>query len=731
MTIAVISTPVSASGSSPITTGAYDTTGATLLAVAVSYNGTTAPTITDSKSNSWTAGTKQSQSTTFSVQWFYCLDPTSVGSSHTFTATLSSGKLAIYAVALSGTLRAPWSYIGGQGGTSHTSVTQQVCSSATLTPSTVDCIVLSAAAMGASISSYTAGTNFTAIGNVDYTANNYGIGVVYQYQDMLAAGITNSTATATWTNSVNVAEASLFFVSAPKTLYANSGGPNEYAKNTAYTSGSPGSLVVLNASDAGTNYVYARRWVWECTTSGTTDASAYPTWPAYIVQDTTTITSGTAVFTARRPGYSSGTTHNWSYATKYLEYSRGGWLLGDTIKVASTHSETVANWNLTSNSALQITLISVNTATEAYAPGAALNGRTGYDFDIGGACRYYGFTFTPLEDSTFIRIEASGNFFNYHYFYGCQFIVKTGQISFSYVTLGYIKFENCTFKFTTHASRPCFAFVQFPGFVQMEGCSHVVGTGTRTFLVQGIQSVNTNFSTFSAKGCDFSAMMASGAYITNYCIQAVLADCKLPSSWVGKSTSTSILGFDSLLLTNCDSSSTNYRIYYQQSGGSLSQETTLIRTSGANDGTTGISWKIISTYATSYLQSPFRSPEIVAWVDTTGSAKTATVEILCDTATALKDNEVWLEVMYLGSSASPLGTWKANDTAANNSGDFLATAAAQTTSSATWTTTGMSNPTTQKLSVSFTPQMKGYVVARVCVAKPSATIYVDPVLTIA
>jgi hypothetical protein len=35
------------------------------------------------------------------------------------------------------------------------------------------------------------------------------------------------------------------------------------------------------------------------------------------------------------------------------------------------------------------------------------------------------------------------------------------------------------------------------------------------------------------------------------------------------------------------------------------------------------------------------------------------------------------------------------------------------------------------LSVTFTPQMKGFFIARVVVAKPSYTVYVDPVLTVA
>jgi hypothetical protein len=117
-------------------------------------------------------------------------------------------------------------------------------------------------------------------------------------------------------------------------------------------------------------------------------------------------------------------------------------------------------------------------------------------------------------------------------------------------------------------------------------------------------------------------------------------------------------------------------------------------------------------------------PELHQWNDTTGSAITATVEILHDSATALTDKEVWLEVMYLGTSGYPLGSF-ATDTV-----DVLATAANQASSSATWTTTGMANPNKQALSVTFTPQEKGYIVATVRLAKASKTVYVCPKIDI-
>jgi len=119
------------------------------------------------------------------------------------------------------------------------------------------------------------------------------------------------------------------------------------------------------------------------------------------------------------------------------------------------------------------------------------------------------------------------------------------------------------------------------------------------------------------------------------------------------------------------------------------------------------------------------SPEIQIWNETVGSSVTVTVDFLHDSVTNLQDDEIWLEVEYLGTSGFPLSLF-VDDAAA----DVLATPADQTTSSATWTTTGMSNPNEQKLSVSFTPQEKGTIIAGVHVAKASYTVYIDPLLQV-
>lgn len=176
---------------------------------------------------------------------------------------------------------------------------------------------------------------------------------------------------------------------------------------------------------------------------------------------------------------------------------------------------------------------------------------------------------------------------------------------------------------------------------------------------------------------------------------------------------------------NCDAGDTNYRLWVEDSSGSTKSETVVVRTGGANDGTTPLSWKMATNANAEYPGMVSHAPEIVVWNEITGSAITVTVEVITDNVT-LTDGEAWIEVQYLGTSGVPLGVFITDAKA-----DVLATAANQTSSSEAWTTTGLSTPIKQKLSVTFTPQEKGFIHIIPCLAKASTTMYVCPKATVA
>ena len=195
-------------------------------------------------------------------------------------------------------------------------------------------------------------------------------------------------------------------------------------------------------------------------------------------------------------------------------------------------------------------------------------------------------------------------------------------------------------------------------------------------------------------------------------------DCKLNAS-VTKSASPQSYGSTEVDFIRCGAAGVNYAVYRDRISGQLTEETTIVRTGGggASDGTTTISWKVVTTANCTY-SMPFECPPIAIWNDTTGS-KTATVEGIA--ATLPTDQEIWLDLEYLSDASSPQGSF-VNDGKA----DLLATAANQTSSSATWS----GSTTAFKLAVTFTPQQKGWVYARVKCAKASSTFYIDPLVTL-
>jgi hypothetical protein len=170
------------------------------------------------------------------------------------------------------------------------------------------------------------------------------------------------------------------------------------------------------------------------------------------------------------------------------------------------------------------------------------------------------------------------------------------------------------------------------------------------------------------------------------------------------------------------SAGVNYAVYRHRSSGALAEETTVVRTGGASAGSgeTPISWKIDTTANCSY-SMPFECPPIAIWNDTTGSPKTATVEGIWGGGAVPNDDDIWLEVEYLGDASSPQGSF-ANDGKA----DLLATAAGQTSSSATWG----GSTTKFKLAVTFTAAQKGWIYARVKCAKASSVFYLDPLVVL-
>lgn len=411
---------------------------------------------------------------------------------------------------------------------------------------------------------------------------------------------------------------------------------------------------------------------------------------------------------------------------------------GDTIYVASTHNESTASsvtWNFAGTLASPTKIICADKTSGAppatIATGGACSTTGGSQININGCVYMYGLTLNVGDSTGFAHFQPNPSQTRQVYedcvFYlrgdnsGTRLIIGDGNS-------GHFRALNCTLRFGNASQRISYA----GGLAQFDMLTIHASSAAATILTEGS---NTRGGIMQFSGCDLSPLATNLALAAgggpNHNGAFIWRNCKLPASWSGtlcSSTPTQV-GLQ-YILDNCDSGDTNYRKWTEDYSGSVKHETTIVRTGGATDGTTALAWKMATTANAEYPIQTLRSPEIVRWNETTGSAITVTAEIVHDsqgsgTSSAFTDKEIWLEVQYLGTSGFPRSTF-IDDAAA----DVLASAADQTSSSETWTTTGLTTPVKQKLSVTFTPQEKGFIYAVVCMAGASDTCYVCPKLTI-
>ncbi len=204
MAYAYIAGATPAGGVNGATTSAIDTTGANLIVLVVSYYGT-APTVSDSKGNTWTARTAYTRSVA-TVREYYCQGGT-VGSGHTFTVSGASSFSSVGALSFSGADAAPYDTENG-GGNSGSATTQP----GSITPSVNDCLIVSATGWN-SDGSISINASFTGLlqlapGN----AQNFGTGIAYLIQTTAAA--VNPTITNTASSSQYVATTQAAFKAA-------------------------------------------------------------------------------------------------------------------------------------------------------------------------------------------------------------------------------------------------------------------------------------------------------------------------------------------------------------------------------------------------------------------------------------------------------------------------------------------------------------------------------------
>lgn len=415
----------------------------------------------------------------------------------------------------------------------------------------------------------------------------------------------------------------------------------------------------------------------------------------------------------------------WALAKATLAAAMTAAGAGGRVFVDPSHAESAATVkNLasagTAASPQQILCVvrDANEPPTALSTGGSVTTTSGgsYDIDFAGFAYVYGMTFQAGDGINTCSLDFSGNANLYWVFDTCALklgntsgIAYIGDVGGSITVSAGIVLINSTVEVANTSQ-----YIKVGSHFYWYGGSITGATLPTTLFGPCLRSAN-----IVVRGVDLSALGSNNIFNLSAAQPFIrLENCKLGTSF---SLSTgSIVSQEGCILDviNCDSGDTNYNYFKKRYQGEISDETTIVRSGGASDGTTAVSRKMVSSANSSYV-APLVLDGIVFWNETAGSSVTATVEVVTDNVT-LTDKEAWIEVEYLGTSGFPVASF------VNDKAGPLATAANQTSSSVTWSTAGLSTPIKQSLAVSFTPQEKGLVRVRVNLAKASTTMYVCP-----
>ena len=480
------------------------------------------------------------------------------------------------------------------------------------------------------------------------------------------------------------------------------------------------------------------------------------------------MTAGTGVLGASEPAFSdtagstvidSGTT--WTCLGVVGNFTAGGapharlanacastWLVaGNTLYVGDNHAESQAT-------AISITSTGVGTNTiskvlchnrlGSYPPvagdlttGATISTTAAVNISwasTNNSFYVYGLTFKAGVGATatadiLLAPQASANQQNWMLFDNCSFWIATTSAINSFIQVGQTGafsfniciFNNCTVKFANVNQFITPNFVQF--IWQNTGQILAAGSSLPIFLIAPT-GTSGNFNNVILEALDLSQITgaiwsgATNATLTNLLIK----DCKVDAA---TTIVTPLSTGMNVQTVRCDSGATGYKSARYAFEGTETTETAITRVGGSIDPTgQAQSRKIVTTASAQWLR-PFKAEPYAIWNSTTGTNVTVTIYGTINSASLPNNDDIWLEIEYLGSSATPLGKI-VNTTKIS----LLANNAAVASDGSTWNGGGSGagwSPFKLVATLSSPqPGMAGYIHVRVRAAKLSTTFYIDP-----
>lgn len=418
----------------------------------------------------------------------------------------------------------------------------------------------------------------------------------------------------------------------------------------------------------------------------------------------------------------AGTGADWTNAYTTMTTALSGKAAGDVFYIAHDHAEsTAAAITLTSPGTLvnPCKFLCVNRAGSVPPVSADLRdtgvvGTTGANSNItvnGSLAECYGITFSASSGASTGRIALNQTGAHKQKYTACLMKINgtggTGVVLTLGVSTGAVLtiFENTDVQLSASTQN-----------IQQNSLwfwrnSALTGTAPTTAILDN----NTRGHSTFIEGVDLSGVSGTIIGSATNPSQVILKDCKLhASATIYDATGGPAASIVEVI--RCSSGAVNYRNERHRNTGSVTTETTIVRTGGASDGTTQVARKIV-TSSTASKDIPFESIPMSIWNETTGAPVTVTVEGTWGGGAVPNNDDIWIVVEYLGSSGSPVGSF-----ATSGKADTLATGTANTSSSEVW-----GGSTSEfKMAVTVTPQMKGPITVYVCAGAASSTFYYDP-----
>ena len=403
---------------------------------------------------------------------------------------------------------------------------------------------------------------------------------------------------------------------------------------------------------------------------------------------------------------------------------------GDEVRVAHNHnqnygSDTTLNWsNGTINNPVKI--LSVNSGTDALQAGATISttvsSNTG--IQLHGGIYMYGLTVTSDDDWDTYADQVNQTFDTCTFSNGATAESPALDTSADDILVTFI---DCTFN---HISGGDETYnIKGRGNYRFINCTWNTPLNA-TLFKDGVGNSTSRDVIFEC--CDLSNATGlwDAAHGSGAGRNVIFRRCKFGASTT-LTTGTWANAYDSFVRAeNCDDGTISVPPLgiweEQQYWGTIKATTARYRTGGADDGeqANAYSWELASNANTLEQFRALRTAPFVRWVDA-GSSQTVTIYVV--SGATLNDDDFWIEVQSPNETASPNTTAQGNYQSTRMA--LRGSPAALTTDSgSTWNGSGVG--TKQKIDVTINPAEAGPVSVKCFLAKPSTTVYVDPLIDI-